>query len=209
VRFEPEDFFFQGLTPRFLYISRKVHPSTLQIGPYWVSRRSGAKDMSVEMGDKSRHAEKWVFPIIHENIFLWKNLNIPLKLAWKMILLVKILLNRSKGLSGNGGFSSKKGYFQQLISRRKKLTLTRDPHQWKSLGVDGRTPGPENPSEVNLLYRSPKCSNIQWIVEVVKFSWGTSLLCKVKFTLLQSIFFPPNFSFVFCKRKIWREKFTL
>ncbi len=28
----------------------------------------------------------------------------------------------------------------------------------------------------------------------------------VKFTLLQSIFFPLNFSFVFNKRKIWREK---
>jgi hypothetical protein len=41
-----------------------------------------------------------------------------------MLLLVKILLNRPKGLSRNGGF-------QQLISQRKKLTLTRDPHQCK------------------------------------------------------------------------------
>jgi hypothetical protein len=38
------------LTHRFLYISRKVHPSTLQIGPYSVSRRSDARDMSVERG---------------------------------------------------------------------------------------------------------------------------------------------------------------
>jgi hypothetical protein len=37
------------------------------------------------------------------------------------------------------------------------------------------------------------------------FLW-TSLLCKVEFTLLQSIFFPPNFSLVFWKREIWREK---
>jgi hypothetical protein len=27
--------------------------------------------------------------------------------------------------------------------------------------------------------------------------------------LLQSKFFPPNFSFVFWKREFWREKFTL
>jgi hypothetical protein len=44
-------------------------------------------------------------------------------------------------------FRLKKGHFQQLISRRKKLTLARDPHQWKiwtfylpripSLGTNG------------------------------------------------------------------------
>jgi hypothetical protein len=33
----------------------------------------------------------------------------------------------------------------------------------------------------------------------------TSFLCKVKITLLQSKFFPPNFSLVFWKRKIWGE----
>jgi hypothetical protein len=54
-----------------------------------------------------------------------------------MLLLVKVLLNIPKGLSRNGGF-------QQLISRRKELTLTRDPHQCKiwtfylpSLGRNG------------------------------------------------------------------------
>ncbi len=36
--------------PRFLYISRKFHPSTLQIGPYQISKWRGVRDMSVERG---------------------------------------------------------------------------------------------------------------------------------------------------------------
>jgi hypothetical protein len=39
-------------------------------------------------------------------------------------------------------------------------------------------------------------------------SYGSWIAYSLKkdLTLLQSIFFPPKFSFVFCKRKIWREK---
>ncbi len=48
-----------------------------------------------------------------------------------MLLLMKILLDNLKGLSGNGDFSFKKGYFQRLISRLRKLTLISDLHQWK------------------------------------------------------------------------------
>ncbi len=100
-------------------------------------------------------------------------------------------------------FRSKKGHFQQLISRRKKLTLTWDPHQsniWTfylpripSLG-DGRMPGPENPSEVNLLYRSPKCSNIQWIVKVRKISWVSS--DSPSYTVFKSYF---GFCILWCQ----------
>ncbi len=44
---------------------------------------------------------------------------------------MKILLDNLKELSGNGDYSFKKGYFQRLISRLRKLTLTPDLHQWK------------------------------------------------------------------------------
>ncbi len=36
-----------------------------------------------------------------------------------------------RGCPDTANFRLKKGHFQWLISRRKKLTLTRDPHQWK------------------------------------------------------------------------------
>jgi hypothetical protein len=69
-------------------------------------------------------------------IFLWKkffqkNLNIPLKQAWKMVLLVKILLNRPKGLSRNGGFSSKKRPFSEANISKKKADFGSRPHQSK------------------------------------------------------------------------------
>jgi hypothetical protein len=38
---------------------------------------------------------------------------------------------QSQGASRNGDFSFEKGYFQRLISRLRKLTLTRDLRQWK------------------------------------------------------------------------------
>jgi hypothetical protein len=34
----------------YMYISRKVHPSTLQIGPYQISKWRVVPDMSVERG---------------------------------------------------------------------------------------------------------------------------------------------------------------
>jgi hypothetical protein len=37
----------------------------------------------------------------------------------------------SRGCSVTVVFRSRKGYFQRLISRLRKLTLTRDLHQWK------------------------------------------------------------------------------
>jgi hypothetical protein len=81
-------------------------------------------------------------------------------------------------------FRLKKGHFLKLISRRKSWLWPETPTNRKYKpstcrvylvqGVDGQTPGPENPSELNPLHRSPKCSNIQWIVEVLEISWVSS-----------------------------------
>ncbi len=75
-------------------------------------------------------------------------------------------------------FRLKKGDFQRLISRRKRLTLTREPHQWKiwtfyfscipSLGGWRTNAWPRNPIWSEPSFAFPKK---QWNAYFLNFFW--------------------------------------
>jgi hypothetical protein len=83
------------------------------------------------MSIERRPCQKWNFSIFSENNFfkkIWTYRWICLKKCyywWKFCWII------SRGCPETATFRSKKGYFQQLISRLRKLTLTPDLHQWK------------------------------------------------------------------------------
>ncbi len=79
----------------------------------------------------SRHTKKLNFSFFFENIFFkqiwtyrWNRLE-KLYYWWKFCWVIP------RGCPEMAVFRLKKGHFQQLISRRKKLTMARDPHQSK------------------------------------------------------------------------------
>ncbi len=79
----------------------------------------------------SRHAEKWVFPFFYENIFFKQIWTYRWNWLEKWYYWWNFFWIDQRGCPEMAIFRLKKGHFQQLISRRKKLTLSRDPHQWK------------------------------------------------------------------------------
>jgi hypothetical protein len=120
-------FFSNVANPRFLYINRKIHSSTLQIGPYQISKWRGVRDMSVERGP-CKIMLKTDFGQFFAKLLIFPNFQYTIG---------KVLKNDGEKMNipsdcpDTAVFRLKKGYFQRLISRRRRLTLTRDPHQWK------------------------------------------------------------------------------
>jgi hypothetical protein len=87
--------------------------------------------MSIERGPSQATLKSDFFHFLAKTIFSIKFKHVIGFVLKNAIIDKKKLWIISRGCSVTVVFRLKKGYFQRLISRLRKLTLTRDLHQWK------------------------------------------------------------------------------